>query len=420
MSSDSEQEDLSLVYDPYFFDLPDLSDEELTEEMADKQAASKIHRAVKRFSTANPPNQAVITANVVAFSNVFASAPALWVAYATASKGWDSSATFENQITQATAIANAATALRAAAPGTIKTTANVSVNVASASAPSVVLLAELHRLVISKMTGNSNAPSAGAAEMFEDFKSDLTGSLVSGMIPESWYKNQKIWKMCKYAEDNQQLLPEITEDKPERCLASAAAWAAFYTKFNRVKQMAPTANAARVGGSNKFAVDSWVCTIAHFKKIQEAVTVEKVLTILTQVSNFTNMSRIGILEWNAFCQTLGGDSQFVTSVATGEGLYDNPAKMTRARLFACAATVSQSSDPTSIFALPNVSEIAMNLLAEIYKIEKDGGIIKPTRNTTSTSEHLMHLLLTLGNGNGYWMNRNNIPTSARAVNFITE
>lgn len=153
------------VSNPFYlrnnFDFSSSSDSEsdcetMTEQGSAQKAGSLIHHALKDFFTVNPIPQTFFDSNWKTIEILFAADAALWKAYKDAVTAYSNDDTIEARIVKATAIGNAATAIRdsnADTKATIIRTHNPSVEIANLSIDEIAKLKELHVLVLAKMTG---------------------------------------------------------------------------------------------------------------------------------------------------------------------------------------------------------------------------------------------------------------------------
>lgn len=181
----------------------------------------------------------------------------------------------------------------------------------------------------------------------------------------------------------------------------------------------PQQNAALAYASNKFAVDVYCATINRYKNnIKSQVqTVDDFLTLMRIIAAFLNKSSIKKTEWLHFVKANSNYKAFFTGLEEANFLYDNPGKLTRARLFACASSLYKAPEPLALFGVNNRLALIPKMIAKIYDTEVKFNIIDKQKGNTSTSEHLCHLLMTLGGNNAYVWNRNMIPKSIRDTKF---
>lgn len=419
-----------LDYLGYFEEESDEESTAIMEVNQIKKASSDIHRLLRSFQIAHPSPSPVLAANLGLFGQLMgAGATAeMWGDLAAARDAFDITLEFADKIPLAQAVSDAYIALRngAGLQDTIIANNMVNVSLSGVTAANSLLLVELEDLVKRKMSGRMNAPAqnvAASAQMVNDLVADLNLAMETGDLPGNYFRNNRLWKIHQAAArlNPAVLIQALPGVKPPDCPRSDAQWTTFVQRYNTEVARAPEGGVVGAGqfagASNKFAVDVWCCFIMHCKTINNNVTLETMLQILRDIANYTRQSRIGGLEWNRMVTRMGVNSAYIAGLNARFTLWDNPAKLTKNRLMACAATLFHSADSTFIFSVPQMSTLSSGLIASIYKIEKDAGLVIESKAETSTSEHLMHLLLVMGTDNGFWMNRNQIPGSARQVTF---
>lgn len=135
------------------------------------------------------------------------------------------------------------------------------------------------------------------------------------------------------------------------------------------------------------------------------------------VAAFLNKSSIGKTEWLSFVRANEWYKPFFAGIEEANFLYENPGKLSRARLFACTSSLFLTPEPLALFGVKDRLATIPKMIAKIYETEKKFNIVDKQKGTTSTSEHLCHLLLTIGGNNAYVWNRNKIPKSIRETKF---
>lgn len=138
---------------------------------------------------------------------------------------------------------------------------------------------------------------------------------------------------------------------------------------------------------------------------------------MQKISDFLKMSSISKINWVKLVAVQTKFESFLGNLDEANQLYDNPGKITRPRLFACASSLYPAYEPLAVFGVANRLATVPKMIALIYKIEKEKGSLSTIAKTTRTSEHLVHLLLTLGAQYPYVYNRNGISKSVRDVHF---
>lgn len=229
------------------------------------------------------------------------------------------------------------------------------------------------------------------------------------VFPHKWAQKQRVWKG-----------KTININKNSVGNGEDAAWNALINEMEELKKdISPAKDAAPLGMSNKFAVDVFACTINHFKRTMPETQrgLPVFLRIMDAVAGYTCQSSISAAQWGRFVNAHADWQPFFRDIGAGNTLYDNPAKMTKARLFSCAALLYKGIEPTCLFGVGDHSTKIPKMISIIYKLETDYHEISPDVGHTSNSEHLLHLLLSLGAEHTYAWNRNHIPHSVRNVTF---
>lgn len=391
------------------------------------KAGSAIHTELRKLVEAKPPSQDYFENNKKAFKAMFGVPAALWAAYKTASDNYDpNEADTDKLLAAAKNIGSAAIAIRKAgvdSAASILTAHNPMVNITGVTADESAALVELHALVLKKMTdGTQQAGNAlDADKMLDDFIHDMKLAKESGTYPEKWSKNARTWKCLEHAKQKNRS-QEVDIAKWTAVDGKQAEFAKFIEKFNEYKDIKPpNSEVQRVAMSNKFSIDVFAVVINKFKSAmgEEATnTFDHLMYVLGRVSLFMRGTSISKTAWareiaSEFCAPY---KPFLTELESNI-LFENPAKMTKGRLFSCVATMFPAPDPTILFSTYEKGAEVPKLLAKIYGIEKKFGEVGPMKNETSTSEHLMHLLCTLGANYSYAYNRNSIDGSIRSVKF---
>lgn len=140
---------------------------------------------------------------------------------------------------------------------------------------------------------------------------------------------------------------------------------------------------------------------------------------MSSVSAFSRCSRVGKRAWEHYvdCQP-AYVKPFFTNLSV-LNLYDNPALVSRNRLTNACSTLSHTYHEINVF-LTQPKDTFVDFVTKIYLKEKDLGLIKNGKGTTSTSEELVRLMLVLGTQGTYDKCRNNLKESAVSVVYRFE
>nr|QPZ88456.1 putative nucleoprotein [Soybean thrips negative-stranded RNA virus 2] len=404
----------------------DLSDSESDEsDMGDSEnsaLSSRIHKLCLEYCEDNTLPDSYYERNLRDFTALFNNRAALWNAYRQEADNYVPTAPLPARIQQAIAIARAAVELRGVIPETILTTMASSVTVNEINPQDSADLLELCNFVKAKMTktGQQGTEVAGNSEkMFKEYQREIRQAAVTGVISDTWFTKNRIWKMKQFAEMSGKEFPQLASRAPEGMTVNN--WNQLKKKIKDAEGSAPPNHEERSEATqyaNKFAVDSWCCVVNLFKKARPECTANEATTLLRKVAYFTLSERIGSKKWIQFLENLPApESTMLRNLDALTSIFDNPAKCNKSRLFSCAATLYPGVDPTRVFAKA-VGTVELSLMASIYRLEKDAGAILPDPARTSTSEHLMHLLLVLGQAHDYSKNRNALNKSAITVEFV--
>lgn len=410
------------------FDFDTSSDSDSEEEIDNMSAAtnintagSTIHKMLIAFFRTNPVPENKLAENTACLEQVYNASEALWTAYKNEVNAYSNDDTEEVRIVKATQIGDAAVAIRNADEQTRLTVirnAQVEVTLDGLTADEIIALKELHDLVLSKMQGNGVKGSAEKAnQMVVEFKNDMELAKIDNTFPTRWLKNHGVWKCCQH-ELQKGLILNYTYD--DAGVVDKAKWKLIVDEFNKHKDNAiPQQGSGLMNSSNKFAVDVYCAAVNRYKNTieQGKQSFQHFLNSLKLIAAFLNKSSIKKTEWIHFVAANSEYRAFYSGLDDGNFLYDNPGKLTRARLFACASSLFRAPEPIALYCVGERLGTIPKMIVKIYNIEKKFNIIDKTKGTTSTSEHLCHLLLTLGSTNPYVFNRNKIPTSIREVKF---
>lgn len=379
--------------------------------------SSNIHKKVKAFMAANPTPAGVFADNISTFEAMYKAPAAQWNAYKEAKKAFSPTATLQERTNQAVEIGNAAVEIRKVAgkANSVITENFPKVTLSGLEASEVEQLNELITLLHKKMiVGNQKAATTGnPTQVVYEFIEDVKRSKVTGMIPPKYYKAHKIWAIFMHA-SQKGIAIEFEEDETNE------EYMAILHQIDTLKNDAkPNNEGATLNMANKFAVDAFAATISHFKEHQPEAsrTLDSLNTILKKAAVFTQNTSVGGTAWAAFVKAQKNYTNFLNGLTDGNSLYDNPAKLTKARFLACAGCMYPSADPTAIFGAADHTKAVPKLIAGIYSLEKENGEISDIVGTTSTAEHTLHLLLCLGERFNYGYNRNHIPHSVRQTTF---
>lgn len=384
-------------------------------------SGSTIHKSLIKFFNDNPIPEDVFNKNLKTLEILFNAKVELWTAYSDAVNNYSNDATEEERLKFAIEIGNAAVKIRQANEQTkltVITEGVKEVTIAGLTAEEIIQLKELHELVIAKMQGTGQKGNAERAnKMVEEFKSDMEFAKIDNTFPSKWIKNHGVWKCVQHELQAGRNLDYSEDDEGALDLE---AWKKVVEIFNNHKDDAPPQTGTTLqGASNKFAVDVYCATINRYKnKIpvgQQSWAHFKML--LQKVSAHQNKSSIKKSEWLLFIAANENCKPFFVGIDEGNSLYDNPGKLTKARLFACSASVFPAPEPLALFGVKDRLSKIPKMIAAIYEVEKKFNIIDKNKGTTSNSEHLCHLLLTLGSQHAYVWNRNHISHSIREITF---
>lgn len=379
-------------------------------------AASKIHKELGKFFEKNPIPDETYTENINVIKALFSAEEHLWNQYREAVAQYSNDDTDEMRLQKAIAIGKAATALRNSnddLKATVIHENQPEVTISGLSVEEVTNLKELEKLLRTKMSGQGKKGNAEQAnEMLKEFLNDMEKAKLTGSLSDKWTQHNRIWKCCQhYKQKNDGL--ELTYAKTNDDL-----WNKVVDDFNKRKlEPAPTAGNTLSGAANKFSVDVYCATISQFKHKLPSLNIDDFLHGMRIVSAFLQCSSIKRGHWSKIVVIQEKYRPFFGSIDEVSDLYDNPGKITRPRLFACAASLYKASEPLALFGVQNRLASIPKMIALIYRIEKEKGCISNEQRTSSTSEHLLHVLLTLGSKHQYVHNRNNIKGSVREVKF---
>lgn len=386
-------------------------------------AGSSIHKALIKFFDNHPIPETTLQANRTVLKALYEVSGDLWKAYADAVSDFSNDASDEERLKQATKIGQAALAIRTAnnaTKHTVITENQVEVTIAGLTADEIKSLKELHELVLAKMQASGEKGGAeNANQMVAAFKQDMECAKIDNTFPYKWIKNHGVWKCCQH---EKQKGGEIvySADDPSVKEANREAWKKVVEEFNKHKDDAiPQKSSLLAGASNKFSVDIYCATINRYRNVipENERSWEDLLNALEVLSGFMGKSSIKKQDWLHFLGRNTKYKKFFSDLDESNFLYDNPGKLTKARLFACVSSVHKAPDSLALFGVNNRLEMIPKMIAKIYDIEKENNIIDKAKGTTSTSEHLCHVLLTLGATNSYVHHRNQIPKSIREVKF---
>lgn len=409
---------LTLLY--YNLNCDSESEEDDSMSTSKQTCSSAIHKLLSGFFKNDPIDDGYFADNMKCFIAMFNTDPALWNKYNDAKTAFNTQDTTENQIKQASEIADCAIALRASSvdsAASVITTNMPQITLNGLNAIESVNMKKLHDLLIRKMSqGKQTATDPDSArKMLSDFKNDIEVSKVTLVLPHKWAVGNRIWKINEISKQFEG--HEFDFSKYD----VGAGWKDVKALIESLKDDKPTdANHQMQQMSNKFAVDAFAVVINHYKKtLPEAnQSLQNLLDLLKIVAAFTTTSSISKIAWSGLTQKHKASYPgFFDALTTANLLYDNPAKLTKSRLFSCAATLFLSYDPTAVFAKRNLNTVPRMIVA-IFALEEKYNEISNEQNTTSTSEHMMHLLLSVGEQFSYAYNRNAIPNSVRTVRFV--
>lgn len=384
-------------------------------------AGSSTHKELIQFFKLNKISENTFDANQKTIKSLFDASEGLWKVYKDSITAYSNDDTEEMRLTKAKAIGAAAVKLRESQDDsrlTIIRASTKEVTIAGLSAAEIVSLKELHDLVLLKMQGNGQKGNAEKAnQMVREFKDDMELAKTDNTFPAKWIKNHGIWKCVQHEAQHGRNLEYTVDDAG---VLNKEKWALVVAEFNKHKDDAvPAQGTGLANASNKFAVDVYCAAINRYKATValKDQSKENFLDLMKMVSAFLNKSSIKKSEWLHFIKANSDYKSFLSGLDEANYLYDNPGKLTRARLYACASSLYSAPEPLSLFGVENRLAIIPKMIAKIYEIEKKFNVIDKQKGTTSTSEHLCHLLLTLGSNNPYVYNRNEIPSSIRDTKF---
>lgn len=297
---------------------------------------------------------------------------------------------------------------------TVITQHQAEVTINGLTADEITSLRELEELMKSKMTGTGKKGTAQEADnMLTRFMADMENAKVAGFILQKWISDHRIWKCCQhYLQKNKS---ELKFDK----IDNNEVWNKVVDEFiNKFKEdAAPSTGSSFAGASNKFAVDVYCAAIARFKAKLPNMTVDDFFKAMEIVSAFLKMSSISKVNWASMIIANSKFKLFFSQLDEANQLYDNPGKITRPRLYACASSLFPAYEPLALFGVESRMAKIPKIIAAIYTIEKEKKVISEMYKSTSTSEHLIHLLLALGSTYPYVYNRNAIEGSVRNTAF---
>lgn len=384
-------------------------------------AGSSIHKDLIAFFDTHAIPDSKYEENTKTLKAMFGSDTASWNTYKAAVAAYSNDATEDERLACAISIGDAAVAIRLGKDDskmTVITEGTAEVNVAGLGPEEITNLKELQTLVLTKMQGTGEKGSAEKAnQMVKEFKNDMELAKIDNTFPSRWIHNHGVWKCVQH---ELQAGRQLGYTENDAGVVDKAGWKKVVDEFNKHKDDAiPQQNTSLSNASNKFAVDVYCATINRYKTtiLQAKQNWEHFLRAMQLVSAFLRKSSIKKTEWLAFIRSNEEYKPFFAGIEEANYLYDNPGKLTRARLFACASSVYKAPEPLALFGVENRLAIIPKMIAKIYVTEKKFNIIDKQKGTTSTSEHLFHLLLTLGSANAYVWNRNRIPKSIRETKF---
>lgn len=378
--------------------------------------ASKIHHAFVDFFKSHAVDGLYFETNQNIVKTVFACDAALWTEYERARAEFKNEGTLEERAKLASVIGDAAVAIRKSSTLTASSviTANLPiVKIDGLTADEINNIKTLHTLLIAKMSANGkgSAKQGDTDQMLKDFKNDLSLISKTKCLSPSWFEKFRIWKVEQIAISKKSPIDWPTDsDDP--------IVAALIKRINEAKEIAPPNQDGEMANvANKFAVDSIICTINHYKTKVKSGKVEDFLSLMESIAAFTRSIKVGKIAWLKFVSNFPVEAAFFNDITTGNVLYDNPGKLTKQRLISCAACLFESAEPTAMFGNTNTTVKIPQMISKVYAIEVKYNVISKEPDTTSTCEHLLHLLLALGSNYSYAFNRNHIPNSVRNVKF---
>lgn len=400
----------------------DFEDDMATNTANKSTTSSKVHKELLAFFKTNPLPEAFFQNNLKIAKAMFEAPAAMWKAYEDARTAFPIAGSAEDKVAGAEAIAAAAVAIRmqnALSAGSVITEHTAVVNIVGLQPAEVACLTELHNLVIGKMTKGQTATTPGQADqMLNEFIADIDVMKATGVIPSKWIVKNRVWKCHEHAKRVGKTIPPLTADTEHKC--SAAVWAEFLTSMNAaIADALPDDPTMMPAMSNKFSIDPLAVVINRFKTEMPEVkrTWAEFLRFIEVIAIWTLQSSVSKLNWTRFVTVNTEWTPVLKGLSEASTLYDNPAKMTKNRLFACAGVCHPSSDPTAIFGSRDRLGAVPKLIALIYDIEKKGKEISSEPGQTSDSEHLFHLMMTMGSNYSYAFNRSMIKGSIRETKF---
>lgn len=384
-------------------------------------AGSSIHKDLIAFFDTNAVPDSKYEENTKTLKAMYNADEELWTKYKDAVSAYSNDATEAERLACAIKIGEAAIAIRSKnddSKMTIITEGTAEVTIAGLGPEEITNLKELQTLVLAKMQGTGEKGSAEKAnQMVKEFKNDMELAKIDNTFPSRWIRNHGVWKCVQH---EQQSGRQLVYTEADAGAVDPAGWKKVVEEFNKHKDDAiPQQNTTLANASNKFAVDVYCATINRYRvnMTPAAQSWAHFLRSMQLVSAFLRKSSIKKTEWLAFIRSNEAYKPFFAGIEEANYLYDNPGKLTRARLFACASSVFKAPEPLALFGVQNRLAVIPKMIAKIYVTEKKFNIIDKQKGTTSTSEHLFHLLLTLGSTNAYVWNRNKIPKSIRETKF---
>lgn len=393
------------------------SDDNMATTVKRNTCSSKIHKKLSVFFTTNPVGANVYADNLRCFSAMYNVDPTLWTNYKTAKAAFSATSTLEERLNSAIAIGDAAVTIRTAAgmAMTVVTTSNTSVTLSGLNAPEIASLNELLTLLHKKMVVGGSAPAKAGdpKDMVNGFIHDMMIAKDIGSLPQKYYKPHKVWAIYQCAGQKKITMPDWEK-------STDLAWNKIVDDIAKLSEDAKAdTTGASLNMANKFAIDTFCVVINHYLDTmpENGRSLADLTKILSKVARFTQATSVSSLAWNNFIKAQPLHKSFLASLTDGNLLYDNPGKLTKGRLMACAGCLYMSYDETAVFGTSNKTTNVPKLIAEIYNLEKESDEISPDSGVTSTSEHMLHLLLCLGENYTYAYNRNKIPHSVRNTKF---
>lgn len=238
---------------------------------------------------------------------------------------------------------------------------------------------------------NRKANTGDADVMMNDFIHDMSILKNVRFLHPKWITNHRVWKCLKHAEQKGKIieLPKMTDVGN----GEDAAWDQLINELNELKDQAPpAADAPQLAMSNKFAVDPIVCTINHYKSTIPAnhQSSDDLVNVLGLVASFTTLTSVSNLAWTRFTHAHATYESFFRDLTVGNTLYDNPGKLTKQRLFACAALVTKALEPTAMFGNAETQTAIPKVICSIYKLDVEYDEIS---NDAFTMHSWCHFLL---------------------------